>query len=79
MADVESSAKNVVEVSIEDDAEVKEVAVRSFDPQTYRRQQAWLIVLQVNKVLNPLRTVSHKYENDFLEFPQAKKIRAVLS
>lgn len=56
--DVKSSPKDLFEVSVDDDSARKEVAVRSFSPQTYRRNEVRLTIFQFDKVQNLLRTDS---------------------
>lgn len=73
MADVESSFEDAVDVSMEDNVAGKEVAVRPFNPQTYKREQIRLSSSQVDEVQNPLRALSEKHEDDLLGSLRAKK------
>lgn len=73
MADDERSREDVAEVHTDDDVAGKQVAVRSLDPQTYRREEAWITIFPVDKDQNPLRAVSRKHENDLLECVRANE------
>lgn len=46
--DVEKGAEDVFEVSIDEGATEKEIAVRPFNPQTYRQKEVQLTILQVS-------------------------------
>lgn len=74
--DVESSPEEVVEVLIGDDIAEKEVAARRLDLQTYRREEAWLTVVLVGDVQNPLCGDSQNRENDLLECLRANEYQS---
>lgn len=66
MADVKSSAEDVIEVLITDHVTGNVIAVRSFDKRTYGRQEVRLTIFQVNEVKKMLGTFSQEHENDLL-------------
>lgn len=73
MADVSSSRADVVKGPIDDDATEKRVPVRHFDPQSYRCEDAWLTIFQVDKVQKSFLAVLQKQEEDSLRSIQANK------
>lgn len=64
VGDVKSSPWDVFRILIDDDVTGKEVASRPFDPQTYRREEVWRTIFQVEEVQNPLRNVLQNHEYD---------------
>lgn len=71
--DVKNNAQDVVEVSIDDGVTRRDVVVRSFYTQSYRRREFSISILQVDKIQNPLRTVLLKHEIDMLKSVHSKK------
>lgn len=60
VADVKSSAKDVVELSADDQITGKDFITGPFDLQTYASENVWLTIFQINKVQKPLRAVFQK-------------------
>lgn len=76
VAEVKSSAKGFVEASIDDIAVGKEVAIRSFDPKTYRRKEVCFTIFQVDEVQNALYAVSRKQKDDLLKSLRVNKYQS---
>lgn len=53
VADVESSAEDVIELPIDKGVAGKEVTACFSKLQTYRREEVWLAIFQVDEVQNP--------------------------
>lgn len=64
---VESSADNVVEVSIDRDAAERGVAARHSDSQTCKRQEVRITIFLVNKVQNPFCAALQEHDDDLPE------------
>lgn len=58
MAAVEGGARDVVEVSIDNETTRKKGAVSDVDPQSSIPEEVWLIIFQVGDVENSFRAVS---------------------
>lgn len=67
VADVESSAEDVIRAPMDDNIAGKEVAVCPIDPQTYRCENVWVTIFRVSEVQNPLLVVWQKNKDDLLE------------
>lgn len=57
VAEVKSSAEDVVEDLIDGDATEKKIALHPFVPQRYRHEELWLLIFQVDDDQNLLRAV----------------------
>lgn len=66
-ADAESSVKKVVDVPFSDDVTRTKMTVLSSHSQTYKRQEALLLVFKVDEMQNPLHVFSRKHEHELLE------------
>lgn len=74
-ADIESSAKDVVKVPTDDNVAGEYVAARSFGPETYRPEEVWFAIFQVQEVQSPLFVVSQKHRGELMDSLRAKKYK----
>lgn len=73
MADVQISAKELIEISIREDVTEKETTLRFSDQQTNRRGKAQLTIFRLNAVQITPRADPQNCEDEFLKSLQAKK------
>lgn len=73
MADIESSLKDLVEISIDDNVLGKEVVLCFSDSQIYTRKEACLAIFRVEEVQNRLRAAFQKHNGDLVKYLLAKK------